>query len=216
MKRQMPDPIGERFGEWTVVGPAPLSPAGIRHVHCRCGCGVEKSVELNALRHGKTLSCRKCSARRRRQTVRRHGHTVGYRRSPEYETWRNMAERCIWPGHKSYARYGGRGITVHPSWLGRGGFEQFLEHIGRRPSPRHSLDRIDNDGHYLPGNVRWATASEQAQNRRSTRWFTIGGETLCLTEWARRYGLQVDTVHARLRRGWPIERALTPVQSEVA
>lgn len=87
-------------------------------------------------------------------------------RTPEYRTWVKLRWRCDPRNAADFPNYAGRGITVSPLWLGRGGFEAFLRHVGKRPSPLHSIDRIDNDGHYEPGNVRWATKSEQGLNRR--------------------------------------------------
>lgn len=83
---------------------------------------------------------------------------------PEYQSYKNMLKRCYYPGHKNYKNWGGRGIAVCDEW--RKSFWAFYDYIGERPSPKHSVDRIDNDGNYEPGNVRWATPKEQANNKR--------------------------------------------------
>jgi len=110
--------------------------------------------------HGRALSV----ALRGNQNGRRHGEHTRTRRTPEYTAWQNMRARCLRPSHPSFSRYGGRGITVDPAW---DSFERFLADVGRRPAPDLSLDRIDNSGNYEPGNVRWATAKQQATNRRN-------------------------------------------------
>lgn len=97
-----------------------------------------------------------------------HGHTKSEHRnraSPTYNSWRAMVERCTREAHPRYPDYGGRGVRVYEPWTGRGGFARFLEHVGERPDGM-TLDRIDNDGHYEPGNVQWATLRQQRWNRR--------------------------------------------------
>ncbi len=134
---------------------------------------------------------------------------------PEYNTWEGIKQRCHNPNEKRYAEYGGRGITVCVRW--RESFEAFLADVGSRPSPEHSLDRLDNDRGYEPGNVRWATRSQQQRNRRTTNHrLTFRGETRCVTEWAEILGISERTLRARAVRGWSAERALTtPVQPRV-
>lgn len=98
----------------------------------------------------------------------KHGH-ASYEDSPEYVAWLAMKQRCFYTKHRSYSEYGGRGITVSPEWLGEGGFQRFLAHIGPKATPEHSLDRIENQGNYEPGNIRWATREEQNNNQRVKR-----------------------------------------------
>lgn len=139
--------------------------------------------------------------------------THGLWRRPEYKTWENAIQRCTNPNHSSYERYGGRGIRVCEEW--RDSFLAFFEHVGPRPSPAHSIDRIDNDGDYEPGNVRWATDREQRANTRRTRRLTFQGRTQSLAMWAQEMGIRKSTLHYRfVCLGWSAERALTtPVQS---
>jgi len=106
---------------------------------------------------------------------------------PEYKAWRSMRERCNNPTHRSYADYGGRGIGYDPRW---NDFATFLKDVGLRPSSAHSLDRRDNDAGYWPANVRWATRTEQARNRRSNLKITAEGRTLLAVEWAEVLGVK--------------------------
>jgi hypothetical protein len=148
--------LGNRYGRLQVAGPDPAGrPA---YWLCACDCGSDVVVFGGALRSGNTKSCG-CG----RGT---HRHTVGRRYHPLYWTWSNMRKRCYSPSRDEYASYGGRGISICDRW--RDSFADFLADVGERPSPQHSLDRIDNDGNYEPGNVRWATKSEQLANRRCT------------------------------------------------
>lgn len=108
-----------------------------------------------------------------------------------------------------YDKYGGRGITVCERWQGLDGFENFLADMGERPSDRHSIDRIDNDGPYTPKNCRWATGIEQQGNRRITRKLTYQGRTQTIREWATELGVPLYVISTRIQHGWPVERIIT-------
>lgn len=137
----------------------------------------------------------------------RHGFAMrGRNRTPEYNAWSGMNARCHCETNKLFSYYGARGITVCPEWRGAGGFLKFLAHIGRRPGPGYSIDRIENDRGYEPGNVRWATRVQQMENTRRTRLVTIDGETLPLKRWCERRGLPYKAVHLRITR-----RGMEPV-----
>lgn len=138
----------------------------------------------------------------------KHGAaTRGRRRTKEYRAWCDAKTRCHNPKSTSYRFYGARGITVCPEW--RHDFARFLADVGPCPLGM-TLDRIDSDRHYEPGNCRWATPLEQGRNMRSNRWITFGGETLCVTAWAERLGIPGSTLSARLTRlGWSEQRALS-------
>lgn len=137
------------------------------------------------------------------------GRWHGMSASPTYKSWQKMVERCTNPASIGYANYGGAGVTVHAEWTGHGGFERFLAHAGERPSRAHTIDRIVGTRGYEPGNVRWATAAEQARNRKSTILVTIGEETLCVADWCARSGLDKDTAYMRIKRGWDPAAAVT-------
>lgn len=129
----------------------------------------------------------------------------------EYRAWRNMRDRCLNPKHPRYLRYGGRGINVCDRWLNS--FESFLADLGPAPSPRHTVDRRNNDGHYEPDNCRWATYKEQANNQSSNAMVTYQGETHSVSEWYERLelgakGLKLRCILSRIRNlGWPPESA---------
>lgn len=143
----------------------------------------------------------------RRRKPRGPGAAKGMSRSPEYGVWNAMNKRCHNPKTKWYENYGGRGIQVCDEWRGRGGFARFYEHVGPRPSPEHTLDRIDNDGNYEPGNVRWVNRLTQSKNSRRVRMITINGETKHLAEWARQIGISSSTLAYRIKN-WPESRWL--------
>jgi len=122
-------------------------------------------------------------------------------RTAEYARWRNIHSRCQDPNNPQYLHYGGRGIKLCKRWEE---FENFLADVGPRPSPRHSLDRIDNNGHYTPKNCHWATVTEQLRNRRTTRFITYRGETKTLLEWIAILGLPRERTIGRICKGkWP-------------
>ena len=142
-------------------------------------------------------------------TTYRHGHAKREGQTPEYRAWRHMRGRCLDSRDKRFRYYGGRGISICERW---GSFESFLVDMGPRPSSKHSLDRVDGDGNYGPSNCRWADTKMQSRNRKFARKISCDGEERCLGEWAEVVGIPYKTLHARVRGGWAIDRALkTPL-----
>ncbi len=138
---------------------------------------------------------------------RRESH--GMSKSPEHRAWVSMKQRCANPKKREWPHYGGRGIKVCCAWVHS--FTTFLKDVGPRPSEMHSLDRIDVDGDYEPGNVRWATNQEQKENTRVVRMVTVGGRTQSVSAWEREMGLSKGQVKSREKSGWTTEEAiLTP------
>lgn len=133
--------------------------------------------------------------------TKRIGSAGGMTYSSEYTAWKGMVQRCHNPRNKGYVWYGDRGIRVADEWRGRGGFLRFFEHVGSKPSSEHSIDRINNDGHYKPGNVRWAPLSVQSLNRRTNTQVVIKGVTRTISEWAVLYGVTYNAMWGRLMRG---------------
>jgi hypothetical protein len=139
----------------------------------------------------------------------KHPRLHGRSGSITHNSWRAMRRRCSDKKLDMYDHYGGRNIRVCERWSSRGvGFSNFLADMGERPSPMHSIDRIDVNGDYCPENCKWSTATEQARNKSVSRMETIDGETLCSTEWANRYGMKLTTIHGRMRKGATFEQAL--------
>jgi hypothetical protein len=138
-----------------------------------------------------------------------HGHSKHKPggRTPEYTAWCNMIRRCTNPNDHAYDRYGGRGIKVHKRW--RNSFTNFLKDMGKKPTPKHMLDRINNNGNYEPGNCRWATRCQQFNNRQSNLKITYNGKTKTLAQWCRKLGLPYKRTYQRLMAyGWPVKKAL--------
>ena len=196
------DETGHRYGRLTVLNPQRTS-RGLRWL-CRCDCGATVLVKGNSLRTGNSTSCG-CS--RVDAAANRRMHTPD--QEVEYQAWRRMIKRCECKGASHFDRYGGRGIKVCKRW--RNSFELFLADVGPCPGQGYSLDRIDGDGDYEPGNVRWATMTQQVRNRSNTVRLTAFGETRSLAEWCELRGLKQRTVRARLKRGWTDADALMPV-----
>ena len=158
----MIDITGKVFGRLKVIrATINRAPDGSVLWLCQCSCGKALERRGTWLRSGELRSCG-CM---RGENNLRHGEC---QRSPEYEVWRSIKQRCYNPKNEHFQDYGGRGIKFYEEW--RLSYPKFLEYIllvmGRRPSTRHSIDRVNNDGNYEPGNVRWATKYEQVHNRR--------------------------------------------------
>ena len=175
---------------------------------CRCACGTTLTVRGDSLSSGNTTSCG-CAKRELAAEVGRANRTHGRTGSPEYAAWRGAWTRCTNPRRKDWADYGGRGISDCERWRD---FAAFLSDMGPRPEGG-SIERIDTDGGYTPKNCRWATAREQARNRRTSRVVEIGGRRATLAEWAERSGISEDVLWARLHTlRWPAERLLEPAR----
>lgn len=210
-KSNKADLSGRLFGRWTVIqeaAPVKRQGGGIRrHWFCRCACGVTRSVPQACLTHGESRSCGCLSKELAAELCLSRNTTHGLSGSPEYGIWVNMKTRCLNPGVDAFRHYGGRGIAMCDEW--RHSFQKFFEYVGPRPSIRHSIERIDNNRGYEPGNVSWALPIVQGSNKRNNVRLSAKGETLILAEWARRSGLDPEAIRKRLKSGWPVERAVS-------
>lgn len=198
---------GERYGRLVVV--CEVS-GDIRTFLCKCDCGNKKAVKLGNLRRGCTKSCG-CYRRELSSSKKmKHGHSIHGFETKAYRTWLNMKNRCLRKHDISFHNYGGRGITICDRWLS---FENFLADMGN-PGHEMTIERIDTNGNYEPGNCRWATRKEQARNTRRTHFLTYRGETKCVSEWEIAFNMRPGTLHKRLKYNWETERAIeTPVRT---
>jgi hypothetical protein len=205
------DISGQRFSRLTAIEPTGVG-AAMRWV-CRCDCGATKNITSNDLRSGHTRSCG-CLAREEvSRRSKKHGESYSGGsgiRTREYRAWEAAKRRCFNPRDQKYPDYGARGITMCEEW--RDDYSAFLRDMGRAPE-KCTIDRIDVNGHYEPGNCRWATPKEQVNNRRGFKRFVFEGNEYNDTEfaaflgrdqelvsWHRRKGRSPEEIAARLRR----------------
>lgn len=194
------DLTGKRFGMLTAIKRNPKQTGYNTAWFVRCDCGTVFSALAGNLKNGRTKTCGCVSPTR----------THGMSRTREYRIWRQMKNRCQNPKANGYERYGAVGITVCKEW--DNSFEQFFADMGKPPSSKHSIDRIDGSKGYSPENCRWATPLEQMQNISTNRNITFNGRTMSVAAWARKIGVSESCLYNRLHIGMPIEKALTKKQ----
>jgi hypothetical protein len=194
--------IGRRYGMLLVMGRAENTRHGKARFYCLCDCGKSTTVTGVDLTLGHTKSC-KCY----RVTSAREAFTThGMAKTPEHRIWNHIKTRCTNPRSKYFHRYGGRGISMSPEWSAS--FLVFYRDMGPRPSPRHSIDRKNNDGNYEHGNCRWATPDIQGANKSTVRKIEHGGIMDTIAGWSRRTGIPYLKLRRRLVDGWAVSRAL--------
>lgn len=199
------DRTGERYERLVVVSRAPNKGGRDTNARwvCKCDCGTTITAYGQDLGRGRVKSCGCLNAER----IVKHGMA----RTHVYRAWQAMVQRCENPNANGYDRYGGRGINVCEEWKD---FQKFLDDMGNRPKG-YTLDRIDNSKGYSKDNCRWATTSQQNNNRRVNRKATINGRTQTIAEWASEYGVTWQVMKGRIERGWSEEdAATTPVGSK--
>jgi hypothetical protein len=191
------DITGERFGKLVAIRRAEVRNRNVYWLFA-CDCGRQRELQRSNVTRGVQKSCGCIKPQK--------AHGVGG--TPEYKAWHSMVARCTDPDHHQYRNYGARGIRVCEQWLSDPA--AFVADMGKRPSARHSIDRRNNDGHYEPGNCRWATAKQQGRNTRANTVITWNGKTQCIAEWADELGVPSARISSRFRRGKPLEMVLAP------
>lgn len=198
---------GDVFGRLTLLRRIPGTRRRPVRWECECACGTRKAVLRDELVRGATKSCgclqRELASARRKASAGRRPRDTDHEL---YSTWRGMRHRCIATEYEEYHLYGGRGIRVCDRWLTS--FANFVADMGERPAGM-SIDRIDPNGHYEPGNCRWATSETQNNNRRSNTLLTHRGQTMTMARWADTLGINYFTLATRLAEGWSVDEALT-------
>jgi hypothetical protein len=193
------DIVGRRFGRLMVTANAQHIPGKRRAVQCRCDCGNELNVDPRSLgKHTKSCGCLQREAVSTSSAARvKHGGSRG--RSASYNIWIKMKGRCLNQNDNKYPLYGGRGILVCQKW--QEDFAAFDADMGPRPSNRHSIDRINNEGNYEPGNCRWSLPIEQARNKQRHRLVQHDGRTVPLSQACDEAGVNYRSALYRLNRG---------------
>ena len=202
------DLIGQRFGRLLVVREFGISHQKVMW-ECLCDCGKTTKVASGNLRSGLSKSCGCLKDELTKERFTKHGGTAGRNDGKpstlEYSVNRALIRRCTDRNQKNWESYGGRGITYDPRWNDH---EKFLEDMGRAPSDKHTMERIDKDGNYCKENCKWADRKEQANNTSRNRVVTMDGTTKTLMQWCEHLQLKYGSVQSRLTLGWPEELAL--------
>lgn len=203
--------IGDQFDRLWVLDDTVIRKGRNRYVECVCRCGNVRVVAIDKLFRGHSTSCGGCKrGDANRRTKLKHGHARKDCLTTEYYSWSAMIGRCKYDSTGGFENYGGRGISVCERWSGENGFENFLQDMGPKPSPKHSIDRFpDKNGNYEPGNCRWATDTEQIRNRRNTITLTLDGITRPAIEWSEIKKIGIGTIYDRISLGWTDEEVLS-------
>lgn len=193
-KARYKDLKGKTFCRITVICYVHVNNAA--HWLCECHCGTKKVIKGSSLSKGVTKSCGCLSGEMTAKRFTKHGQA---RKTQEYRVWGNIKTRCFNKKAKCYKNYGGRGITVCERWLKS--FEDFFSDMGQKPSSKHSIERIDNDGDYCKSNCRWATKSEQVANTRRNLIVEKNGKKMCLKDYAKFAGITYNAAQYRFKKG---------------
>lgn len=203
--RPMDDIVGKKYNMLTVLKFDSIKNEQAMWL-CKCDCGNEKVLRGSRLKEGVTTSCGCYRVGR----LKKHGLST----SNEYTIWHDIRRRCKKENNINYAGYGGRGIGVCERWDNENGFMNFYDDMGKRPSKKHSIDRIDNSKGYSKENCRWTDDITQANNRRGNRVITYDNKTMTVSQWERELKMPSNNIATRLAKGWTIEDAISkPIRS---
>ena len=213
------DITGQRFGRLVVLRRNGSDKDSKPVWECRCDCGAITNVRGYVLKRKKrpTRSCG-CLARETATTTMKrrikHGQSRRNKHTQLYRRWITIKQRCYDKSHMSYKNYGGRGVRMCEKW--RDDFEAFAAYIGDPPEKGATIDRLDVDKNYEPGNIKWATRKEQANNRRNNNVLSFNGIEMTVTQWAEELNILPVTLFSRIRLDWDVERILTtPVKGKI-
>lgn len=199
------DITGQKFGRLTAVRPYSKNNGGTIIWEFKCDCGNLVYKPVAKRNQDANIGCHTCYLKHLSGRTRVHGYS---NKTKEYRSWIHIKSRCYNPKVPAYSYYGAAGVGMCVEWVES--FPAFLAYIGPAPSPKHSVDRLDNSKGYEPGNVRWATIKEQANNKTTNILYTIDGVTKTMAEWCDEYGMDWDLVWSRVKaHGYDIVRALT-------
>lgn len=200
------DLTGRVFSRLTVISLYGKNHRGKLMWDCVCSCGSKIVVNGEYLKNGDTQSCGCFKIENAKALYTKHG-AIG---TSEYRIWVHLRSRCQNPNDDAFKNYGAKGVSVCDRWEGEYGFINFLSDMGKKPSPKHSLDRFPNNkGNYEPSNCRWATMKEQQNNRTNNSIFEYNGFKGTASQLSDKFGIKYEVLRLRLRRGWAVERALT-------
>jgi hypothetical protein len=198
--------LGQRFGKLIVISKTDKRLDGHICWLCKCDCGNEKILNGRNLRNGNTTSCgcyRNSEIKKRFIT---HGESANGKWSNEYNCWHHIKSRCINVNNKNYKHYGGRGITICDEWIND--FSSFLKDMGRKPTLKHSIERIDNNKGYCKENCRWATQREQCNNRRDNKKTVFDNKEYTISQLGEKLGIRSDRLRWQLKMNWTFEQII--------
>lgn len=215
--------IGKKYGRLTILSVDSTQPRIIKgrqfgyryYLRCKCECGNEKTISHLDILSGHTKSCGCILKESLVKQNFKHGHTSGGKLSHEWSSWRAMINRCYDHTSSAWLRYGAIGISVCDMWRGKDGFINFLKDMGDKPTPSHTIDRIDGTKHYCKENCRWATKITQNNNQKSNRKVRWGEKTYNISQLMRKLNIYTTSgvYYSRLDRGWSVEDTFnTPIK----